>query len=1260
MPGPKTNLQDMLERLSSSSSASIVSPSATTNEGQTISAPKFTLSRAATATPKVSTKGSNTSSNVSRPSSSNRIVLVPSTEAVGPAKLASPAALTTASPLSTMLTPSGWITGEGSEAGPSRPPLINRSAPTSRYDTMPVEKIQAMIIKNHEELFKLYEQQTLLQTSDDMIDWDGEDPEMIKGKIDLLTKRNLELKGIVASRNNEPTPVARPSPRPSTVTGPSRALLAYPTPCTTHQPSPALLGLATNDLHTSSEGPSTPSRMALQPRNRPASREFEPPPPAYTDLIADAEAFSAVDNEYLIPASSPPARNQTQRSTTRARPSRGVLQTPTKVLEDDPFDEFQDIHADELFDLPTSPARPVRTEQSAPKAIQSQNAQAGPSGSKRSSVQVQAPKAVKIDVKYPWDKEVTSKLKTYFNIPTFREKQKEAIDATMSGKDVFVLMPTGGGKSLTYQLPGVCNNGKTRGVTFVISPLISLINDQTRHLCKLSVPAIAYTGELCQKDKKMAHDMLNMPEPYTKIVYVTPEMMVMGGTIKGILKGLLRRNRLARFVVDEAHCVSQWGHDFRADYLKLGELRKEYPGIPIMALTATAQDKVQDDIIRSLGIKGCHKITTSFNRRNLHYEVRPKAKGVIDNMVAFIGTQGAKSSGIIYCSSRDKCENLAKNLRDNHGLGANHYHAGMSKGDRRKIQEGWQEHEFEIIVATIAFGMGIDKPDVRYVIHHSLPRSLEGYYQETGRAGRDGKPSHCILYYTFGDHQKVVHMVEQDKNSTREQKQRSKDSLDEVLAFCQNKSDCRRTQVLAFFGEDFDRAKCNKGCDTCLVHDKTTWNKEDVTEDAKIIIKMVQAFDRNDRITVKGAADCFRGYGGNSAKGLGDNPMFGQGKSWDRNDAERLIQTLLAQKALDQFIVANGAGWSNSYLTLGRNAQLFLREARTLKMEFREASPRKQVKAAKRKSDQHGISSFMNKNPIARQRSLQQIAREEQEFDNSHWGDTDDEDYAPSDGAPGTGDDPIEVDTERDEDGDDDVPLAVRKKRKLSVKAPESSNKSRLKARGTARTTGASLTKQKASGSMASKAKAKTVLDILRTKGNEHEFVDRSFSGTPHQQCRKELWMMKTIHARMDRHAPALDSLSIDLIAAMLPTSLAALGKIEGITSAHVKTYGAKILEICLKHSGEPLPVSESRVSVMKPLRQTMSNIQSYAFQPKTTPSGGKSASDGMSQTKADNGDAGYSAVRAAEHGTIAKTSSSGTGSMIIARTGAAVARTRF
>lgn len=337
-----------------------------------------------------------------------------------------------------------------------------------------------------------------------------------------------------------------------------------------------------------------------------------------------------------------------------------------------------------------------------------------------------------------------------------------------------------------------------------------------------------------------------------------------------------------------------------------------------MALTATAPEKVQDDIIRVLGIGGCTVLKQSFNRPNLHYEVRPKKKTVLDEIVSFIRTQPGGVSGIVYCSSREKCEVIAKELRDQK-IRAWHYHAGMTKGDRRKIQEGWQEHKFEVIVATIAFGMGIDKPDVRYVIHHSLPRSLEGYYQETGRAGRDGKSATCLLFYTYGDSKTVQNLLNNDKNLTQAQKGRQMDSLFEVLRFCNNKTDCRRTQILAFFNEKFNAANCNQGCDVCLGRDQNDFTIEDVTQDAIAVVEMVKSFGRTERITVQNAADCYRGAKGTAAKELDRNPHFGAGNHWARGDAERLIQNLVIEGCLKEYITANKSGWSNSYVQVSQH-----------------------------------------------------------------------------------------------------------------------------------------------------------------------------------------------------------------------------------------------------------------------------------------------------------------------------------------------------
>lgn len=253
------------------------------------------------------------------------------------------------------------------------------------------------------------------------------------------------------------------------------------------------------------------------------------------------------------------------------------------------------------------------------------------------------------------------------------------------------------------QLPAVCSRGKTSGVSVVLSPLISLINDQCAALISKDIPTIAFTGELNAADRRHAQNLLALPNTPVKIVYTTPEMLANSPGFHAILKTLHKRRKLARFVIDEAHCVSGWGHDFRPDYRGLGNLKKQYPGVPLMALTATANGKVQDDVKRSLGIYGCRQIAQSFNRSNLKYSIRPKKpKTILEDINSFIRSQPTDSSGIIYCSSRDGCEKLAGQLRDTYGLAAYYYHAGMSKADRVINQMEWQKGKFNIMVATVS------------------------------------------------------------------------------------------------------------------------------------------------------------------------------------------------------------------------------------------------------------------------------------------------------------------------------------------------------------------------------------------------------------------------------------------------------------------------------------------------------------------------------------------------------------------------------
>ncbi|WVR05784.1 hypothetical protein IAU60_002809 [Kwoniella sp. DSM 27419] len=1005
----------------------------------------------------------------------------------------------------------------------------------------------------------------------------------IEEEVELLNKKIDALKAERLARSRSVNPLLPGQtfpPRSSGSATSSIPLSRYPTPPTAHLTAVAIGPGEWNGQRPkglSSDGPDPPPLVhhSLRPR-APAqagpSRPARTPPPSSPPEIDDLDIAAAEEAEwharneqpdpadFLVPPSSPLPRPVTPPSRNVGPPRSARLAAmeetagipPGDLLSPEPVKPSAALSR---FD--SSRSRFPITE-SAPRA--------------RSPVKLISPqRTVPVEIKHPWTKEVEHKLRQIFKLPNFRKHQKEAINETMAGKDVFVLMPTGGGKSLTYQLPAVCTTGKTRGVTVVVSPLISLINDQSRHLTNLKIPAIAYTGDMTQKDKNLAHDELRRPEPYTKVVYVTPEMLSMGSNIKDVLSSLLHRKRLARFVIDEAHCVSQWGHDFRSDYLRLGDLRKDYPGVPIMALTATAQNKVEEDIIRSLNIQGCTVLRQSFNRPNLHYEVRPKKKSDLEtDIVAFIRTQPARSSGIIYCSSRDKCETLAKRLRDEHNLEAYHYHAGMAKGDRRKIQEGWQEHQFEIIVATIAFGMGIDKPDVRFVIHHSVPRSLEGYYQETGRAGRDGKPSTCILFYSFADGKLALNQISKDPDMTFDQKERHRAAMQEVLRYCDNKIDCRRCQVLSFFNETFEPANCRQGCDVCLIRDKKVLTNEDVSDDACQAIKLIQARDRKENITIPMAAACFVGAG----SGFKENPLYGAGKHWKRGEALRLFQTLLLDGAFKEYVLNTAAGWSNAYLELHKDAQKYLNGTKRLVMTFEQeiktAKHTKVTRASGKK--QSAIDSYTRKvdNPLVRKRSEKQILAEEAEFDNSPWDETDDE-YRPS----GDANDPIEPGSGTD--NDEDVPLAAKKRKTAKTSSRNEPGRAML-----------------ASGRSGQ--------------------ISRDDSGTPVEACLKALEAMRASELAKNRNAPKLADETLQLIATTMPTTDKSLKQVEGMTSAHMKTYMTRILGICVKmrpayHAAEPAvaPLATASISSASRLRSGPSllskRIQQYEYNANPTPS---------------------------------------------------------
>ncbi|GAA6009745.1 hypothetical protein JCM11491_001084 [Sporobolomyces phaffii] len=534
---------------------------------------------------------------------------------------------------------------------------------------------------------------------------------------------------------------------------------------------------------------------------------------------------------------------------------------------------------------------------------------------------------------YAWTSDVNKALRQRFGLTKFRANQEAAINATLSGRDVFVLLPTGGGKSLCFQLPAVVSSGTTRGVTIVVSPLLSLISDQTKSLIDKDIPVVFLNSTMPAADKRFAMECLRSDPPQTCLAYVTPEQIVNSGQFRGILSDLHRRGQLARFVLDEAHCISSWGHDFRPDYKQMGSLKRDYPNIPLIALTATANSRVKTDVMTNLSMSDPVVLSQSFNRANLRYYVKPKTKGLMQDIADFIKTNHRGECGIIYCSSKKQCEDTAAKLRSDFKIPAQHYHAGMDKNDRIRVQENWQAGNVHVICATIAFGMGIDKADVRFVIHHSLSQSLEAYYQETGRAGRDGMNSVCVLYYSYGDTKLLMRLIDEG-DGTPEQKEHNRANLRRVVQFCMNETDCRRSQVLGYFGEQFPKEQCHKTCDNCMSPKDV--EMRDVGELATSAVRLVSAIERDKGVTMLYAIDVFRGSKIAKIITNGHDQLAdaGKGANIDRGDCERLFQLLFSEQILGERYERNGLGFTNAYIVLGPRARQFLNGRIPLQMGF--------------------------------------------------------------------------------------------------------------------------------------------------------------------------------------------------------------------------------------------------------------------------------------------------------------------------------------
>ncbi|MCS6981930.1 MAG: DNA helicase RecQ [Flavobacteriales bacterium] len=498
-------------------------------------------------------------------------------------------------------------------------------------------------------------------------------------------------------------------------------------------------------------------------------------------------------------------------------------------------------------------------------------------------------------------------LKTFFGFDKFKGRQEEIIRTLLGGADVFVIMPTGGGKSLCYQLPALISEG----TAIVVSPLIALMKNQVDNIRAFSSQeglAHFFNSSLSKGERdKVKEDILS---GLTKILYVAPESLTKDENVE-----FLRGIKISFFAIDEAHCISEWGHDFRPEYRRLRPIIEAIERVPIIALTATATPKVQMDILKNLGMQDAVIFKDSFNRPNLYYEVRPK-RNVVKEIIKFIKQHSGKS-GIIYCQSRKKVEELAATLQVN-GISAVPYHAGMDAKTRTRNQDMFLMEEVDVIVATIAFGMGIDKPDVRFIIHHDMPKSLESYYQETGRAGRDGGEGICLAFYSYDDMLKLMKLLSGKPVAEQEI---NKLLITEVVAYAETTT-CRRKMLLHYFGEYFDESPCGKTqwCDNC----KFPKEKYDAKEPLELVLRTILA--TKEQFKAKHIVDVIVGNFTNTVKQYKHDRLeeFGEG----RDEGEIFWDSVIRQALVNDFLIKNIEQYGT--LQLSEKGRQFLEKPYTI------------------------------------------------------------------------------------------------------------------------------------------------------------------------------------------------------------------------------------------------------------------------------------------------------------------------------------------
>ena len=513
-------------------------------------------------------------------------------------------------------------------------------------------------------------------------------------------------------------------------------------------------------------------------------------------------------------------------------------------------------------------------------------------------------------------------LKAYFGFDRFLPLQEEIINKVLAGRDTLVLMPTGGGKSLCYQLPAL----RSKGLTLVVSPLIALMKDQVDGLKANGVPAGMLNSALPAQETSQVQEQARQGS--LKILYVAPERLALPA-----FQRFLQSLEVSLIAIDEAHCISEWGHDFRPDYRNLKALREEFPGVPVIALTATATKQVREDIVTQLGLRKPEIFISSFNRPNLTYTIQPKTDPLGSLLRMLEKHQG--QSAIVYRFSRKATEETALELSER-GYSALPYHAGLERDVRRETQEKFIRDQIQIVVATIAFGMGIDKPDVRLVVHYDLPKTVEGYYQETGRAGRDGLPSDCVLFYSYGDRSKQEYFISQIEDDDERDKAHTK--LDQILALCELQT-CRRAYLMEYLGESWPESNCG-GCDICLMPRE----EFDATEIAHKVLST--AIRTGERFGVNYLVDVLRGAASKAVRTRGHHELsvFGVARDVDSDELKEMVRSLVTKGLLAQ----QGTGFPT--LAVSQQGRKFLNHREQLTL----------TRPKQTAADRHAISDRRN------------------------------------------------------------------------------------------------------------------------------------------------------------------------------------------------------------------------------------------------------------------------------------------------------------